>query len=423
MTGVQTCALPISQFLSSPAAGLADTGQLAFNAALYSNLQAQAAAHPNTNIILMDVYTFGLVATANPAAFGFTNVTQSCFNGVTVCSTPNTYFYWDGVHPTTAGHAMLAKLAMESIYYGDLGVGTGAEGEGAMQRRAQTFDSAMGRVQGRDLSGMGGGLSVTYERDDATTEARGTMAETTSDSDTLRFNYEGNVSENFRLGGMFSANRSDVTTGAITFRAETVAFDAYAGWRSGDFFVNAAGGMSFDSYKDIRRVTVTAPLVNEGNTQGKTYGAKVQAGWYFDMGGVTLSPRAAVGWTHNTVEGYAEDGLVVRQVIADRDIDATTGEVSLRLDVPFGDAWSLYGEAGYRDNLSYDGDPVTISLAGNTALPLSTSLEEPDGGLAMLDAGLKGRIGEHLEVGVGYRGRNGDNYESNAGAITLKWRW
>ena len=64
-----------------------------------------------------------------------------------------------------------------------------------------------------DPSGMGGGLSVTYERDDATTEARGTMAETTSDSDTLRFNYEGNVSENFRLGGMFSTNRSDVTTG------------------------------------------------------------------------------------------------------------------------------------------------------------------------------------------------------------------
>lgn len=411
------------QFLSSPAAALADTGQNAFNARLLTNLRTQAAAHPNTNIILMDVYTLQVVATASPAAFGFTNVTQSCFNGVTVCSTPNTYFYWDGVHPTAAGHAMLAKLATESIYYGDLGVGAGAEGETAMAARANTYDASLGRLQARDFGDLGGGLSFTYERDDSTTEARGNMAETTGDSDTFRFNYEGNLSDGLRLGAMFSAGKSDVVTGPISFRAETVGFDGYAGWRSGDFFVNATGGMSFDSYKDIRRVTAINPVINEASTQGTTMGAKVQAGWYFGGGGVTISPRAAIGWTHNKVDGYAENGLIVKQMIDDRDIDATTGEVSLRIDVPFGDNWSAYAEGGYRDNLSYSGDPVTISLAGNTALPMSTTLEEPDGGLAMVDAGLKGRIGEHMEIGVGYRGRTGDNYESTAGAVTLKWRW
>jgi phospholipase/lecithinase/hemolysin len=45
----------------------------------------------------------------DPAAYGFTNVTDPCFNGTTVCGDPNTYVFYDGFHPTTATHAILAR--------------------------------------------------------------------------------------------------------------------------------------------------------------------------------------------------------------------------------------------------------------------------------------------------------------------------
>lgn len=44
----------------------------------------------------------------DPAAFGLTDVRDPCFNGVTVCSAPNQYLFWDGLHPTTAVDTIIA---------------------------------------------------------------------------------------------------------------------------------------------------------------------------------------------------------------------------------------------------------------------------------------------------------------------------
>ena len=61
--------------------------------------------------------TFGLedAAVANPAAYGFTNVTDPCFNGVTVCANPDQYLFWDDLHPTAAGHQLLADAALARL--------------------------------------------------------------------------------------------------------------------------------------------------------------------------------------------------------------------------------------------------------------------------------------------------------------------
>jgi phospholipase/lecithinase/hemolysin len=52
----------------------------------------------------------------NPAAYGFTNVTDSCVNNLAngQCN-PNTWLFWDGVHPTTAGDAVLGAQFAASV--------------------------------------------------------------------------------------------------------------------------------------------------------------------------------------------------------------------------------------------------------------------------------------------------------------------
>ena len=46
----------------------------------------------------------------HPAKYGFTNVTDACFNEQTfeVCDNPEEYVFWDNVHPTTRVHQMFA---------------------------------------------------------------------------------------------------------------------------------------------------------------------------------------------------------------------------------------------------------------------------------------------------------------------------
>ena len=52
---------------------------------------------------------FGTISSfvANPAAFGFANVTDAC--GAIAGCDPSTSLFWDGIHPTSAGHALLAQ--------------------------------------------------------------------------------------------------------------------------------------------------------------------------------------------------------------------------------------------------------------------------------------------------------------------------
>ncbi|MBI3154532.1 MAG: SGNH/GDSL hydrolase family protein [Burkholderiales bacterium] len=51
---------------------------------------------------------FGLIGdvVANPAAYGLANAADAC--GAVVGCDPATYLFWDGIHPTSGGHALLA---------------------------------------------------------------------------------------------------------------------------------------------------------------------------------------------------------------------------------------------------------------------------------------------------------------------------
>ena len=55
--------------------------------------------------------TQGLLETivSDPSAYGFTNVTQACFTGTSLCSDPNSYLFFDSEHPTTYADSIVAK--------------------------------------------------------------------------------------------------------------------------------------------------------------------------------------------------------------------------------------------------------------------------------------------------------------------------
>jgi phospholipase/lecithinase/hemolysin len=63
--------------------------------------------------------TFSLMhqIVADPGAYGFTDVTDPCFNQttMTVCANPDQYLFWDGFHPTTHGHEILGELFAQAI--------------------------------------------------------------------------------------------------------------------------------------------------------------------------------------------------------------------------------------------------------------------------------------------------------------------
>jgi phospholipase/lecithinase/hemolysin len=69
----------------------------------------------DTQIIELDVNSLYREAITEPAKFGFTNVTNACLNNVAVCDNPDKFLFWDGIHPTTAGHRILAEAALKAL--------------------------------------------------------------------------------------------------------------------------------------------------------------------------------------------------------------------------------------------------------------------------------------------------------------------
>jgi phospholipase/lecithinase/hemolysin len=93
-----------------------------YNTALASML-SQWEASGYVNIIPFDTYSFLTQVVNNPAAYGFSNATAPCYTGFvgpaapgdTVCSTSDSYVFWDKEHPTTAAHAVLADRMRAAI--------------------------------------------------------------------------------------------------------------------------------------------------------------------------------------------------------------------------------------------------------------------------------------------------------------------
>jgi outer membrane lipase/esterase len=226
------------------------------------------------------------------------------------------------------------------------------------------------------------------------------------------------MSTTTRFGVAGTFRTAEVEAGPMDFDVETYAFDIYAGWKSGGMFVNATAGGSIDHYDDITRVTSMAAVVHSGETDGGSLGARLQAGTWFDMGGIALSPRAALNFVSTTVNGYVEQGIAAQYQYEDRTVQAASGEVSLRAEGG-GDGMNFWIEGGYRDTFGDSSDAVRVGIAGNPAHVLERPFDDPFGGSMIASAGLEADVGPGT-VSIGYRGRFGDAADSHVGAVTFR---
>jgi len=59
------------------------------------------------------IYSLVTAVNANPAAYGLTNASDA--SGAIPGADPSQYLYWDGIHPTAAGHAILAQSMYAAV--------------------------------------------------------------------------------------------------------------------------------------------------------------------------------------------------------------------------------------------------------------------------------------------------------------------
>jgi phospholipase/lecithinase/hemolysin len=109
---------PAVQALGPQAAFVASQLSVQFNAVLESTLQG-LESFVGIHVTRLNVYQLINDVVNDPGVAGLVNATDACITPLVrkgaFCNQPDDYLFWDGIHPTRAGHAYLADAALELL--------------------------------------------------------------------------------------------------------------------------------------------------------------------------------------------------------------------------------------------------------------------------------------------------------------------
>ena len=380
-----------------------------FNVAQNVAVQAAAAANPTTNFIQVDAANAVASVLANPAAFGFTNVTAGCVQtpscvGATFAA-QNQFFFWDAVHPTDAGHRLLAAVIGDYIYAPTRTAGVAALGDTSFwSRRATTLDlldrartatpSGDGVQFFASLAGLGQTTSMT-NLVQASIGSTPTLQSTTENfyQGGLRFGGFKNMGQNWTGGAEVSILTGHVSAGTLSADPTSISLDVTAGWRQGPLFTTLQAGGSVDMYNQYQRQMSISNFNQQGSTNGHSSSVSLEGGYDFALGNFTLTPVARLVYLFTDVGGFGEQGPVASVNFNDRTLQGLAGAAELRGRYAVSQSFGLTGEIGYEDFLTKTIGALHGQLANNTALPFSST-----------DSGL---VGAGFTFGLGVDGHFG----------------
>lgn len=102
--------LGITPAVSANGPGASYLGSLtsySMSLALGSRLSGEAG------VTMFDMWSLTTALASDPGAFGLVNGTDAC-GGIVGCD-PSTYAFWDGIHPTSGGHALIAGAMLAAV--------------------------------------------------------------------------------------------------------------------------------------------------------------------------------------------------------------------------------------------------------------------------------------------------------------------
>ncbi|MFC4763413.1 autotransporter outer membrane beta-barrel domain-containing protein [Dyella koreensis] len=396
---------------------------LAFNGVLGAGITQLS----NNGLNVIPVNTFALLneVIANPSAYGFTNVTTPACNGSSVqCGpagsglpfsyapgTDKTYLFADGVHPTTAAHAMLGQYVVSLIRApGQISLlGEAPLAASAAQTRAIRNEMLADSV-GSDTRFF---ANVDYARQDF--KQQSTSPKTTSDNVNLTLGADVRINDHFSAGVALGIGQHNADfTGGGGYKLQDISGLGYLTYHNGGGYIGGYADFGQSNFSDIeRRITLGAAQRGEsGKADGSRLGGGLTGGWWFDFSGLRTGPFANVEWQSVKVNGYSEDGNDSTAMWFGRQQrDALISTLGWRLQGHWqagGMMLSPYAEIAW--NHDSKADPRSIT-AGVNSMPGTFSLTgfSPDKTWGSADVGVQAQFSPNVTGWVGYSGRFSDN--------------
>lgn len=372
----------------------------AFSQTYNAKMQATLAplARLGTQIAYVDATAVGNIVRANPARFGFTDVTNAC--PLTCLGSPamqaQYFFYVDGVHLTSAAFDLIGRYAINQISapYSFRAVGD------LPNHAAQDFGRAMaGRLDlARGTQGPDGlSAYVQYvgghDRYDADATADGYAYNMHGASGGVEWR-RGPLS----AGGLFMWSRSH-SDAAFDDRTKATSYQigGYAGLDMGNAFAQFYAGYGWHDLK-IRRTGVADPLT--ASPHAKSWVAGGRAGWLADFGRGRVGPVVGLAYAHSRVEAYSEAGDAAAGLnVGSQNVDTLVASAGLELRPNLAPGLAPWLRVTADKNVH--GDRRVVDYAPETAPGIVNSFEigsASNKAFGNLAGGLSARLGARLSL-------------------------
>ncbi|MBT2143914.1 MULTISPECIES: autotransporter domain-containing protein [unclassified Rhodanobacter] len=410
------------------AAAQAGASQLAvlYNGVLSSGLGQ--LSNNGLNIIPANTYALLNEVIANPSAYGFSNVTApACGAGSSSVQcgpqgsglpytyapgTNDTYLFADGVHPTTAAHAMLSQYVLSVIHAPEQ---ISLLGEAPLA--ASTVQNRVMRDQmlteGKDGDTR---AFVNIDYGQQRFDASDSSPRTTSDNFNFTLGANFFAGEHVTAGVALGVGQHNADfSGGGGYKLQDISGLGYLGYRNGGGYVGGYVNFGQSNFKDIeRRMSIgTMQRTETGKADGSHLGGGLTGGWWFDLADkLQTGPFATVDWQTVKISGYSESGSDSSAMWFGRQQrDSLLSTLGWRLR----GQWQVnnllmspYVELGWNHDSRADQRMVSAGLTsmnGTFALPGFS----PDKSWGTASLGLSAQLTPSVQSWIGYSGRFSDN--------------
>ena len=384
-----------------------------FNTSLFVGLKSA-----NIKVIPVDVNALTKDVRANAAAFGFTNTTGTACNlGLTngtslFCSpaalvspnAPQTFFFADSVHPTTAVHAIIADF-VKSLIDGPNTYSTMTEVPlSSRASHIRTLDEGLQAGQAAEVgklvafaAGDGGkyDISINSLSPQSNTKNRGGSVGVTM-----------RASDTFTIGAAVGTSTADTNLGSAgRFNLDETALSLFASAKSDGFYGTFMATSSDLKFKNVQRY-VKLGIVNRvasSSTNGSNVSLTVAAGYDFRFNALSVGPFASYTSQVVDVNGFTEAGSGSTDLnIFQQGRKSRVTSVGLRASAALGN-WTPYARVSVDKEMANDerfvsANPVSVAAGLSYDIPGYRGDESWVTGTI----GIRGKITERIGVSLAY---------------------
>ncbi len=391
----------------APAASLIQAGSYSFNNDIKGRLAGLSVG--DTKVTLFDLNSTLATILANPDRFGFSITNRNYVDILSAGGNPGDagqYVFWDGIHPTTKTHAILAQVLTEVVNPEFVLGAAAVQGTVALAATDMTVDALHGRLDttraavGRHTAD--GWITYGYK-----TGAYG------RDSYRNDFDFSGsviaagfdlNLTKELLVGVAVSAEnmKNDLKAGAGSAQMRGQLLAVYGQWKGSKFFVDATAAFGSQDFKDIKRTTALGGFQTSGEADGDRIAGSVRVGADFSSGAVHFTPFAGLRYAEAKLDGYTEkDVASLNFVFENQEAKSLEGLIGATADYAIDNhtlPLVLSASVVYQKEIADDRRVVTGRLAETIAS--RSAIDVADG------------LGETVKIGL-----------RASGLVTKSWGW